>query len=139
MLQRSLSLFSSPKYTARQGAMWTAAFHLVMLSWQWINPAFGGPLEASFHLCILQRPNGFFESFFFFFPFLFLDGRKRQERLTLKFLWMPLLLARMSRLAHWDNIGYQRKVSATHLSPCTAVCRAVLSVPAPKPALYIEC
>lgn len=80
MLQRSLSLFSSPKYTARQGAMWTAAFHLVMLSWQWINPAFGGPLEASFHLCILQRPNGFFESFFFFPIFIF--GWEKTTRKT---------------------------------------------------------
>lgn len=66
-------------------------------------------------------------SLFFFFFVLIFGREKPQERLTLKFLWMPLLCARTSRLAYWDNTGYpQHKRSATHLSSCTAVCVAVL-------------
>lgn len=79
-------------------------------------------------------------SLFFFFFVLIFGREKPQERLTLKFLWMPLLCARTSRLAYWDNTGYpQHKRSATHLSSCTAVCVAVLPIAPPKAALYVQC
>lgn len=71
--------------------------------------------------------------------FLFLDGRKPQERVTLKFLWMPLLRARTSRLAYRGSAGYpRRKISATHLSSRMALCVAVRSAPIPKAARYVR-
>lgn len=70
------------------------------------------------------------------FVILFLDGRKPHERLTVKFLWMLLLCARMSSLAHWSSVGYpQHKTSATHVSSCSVVCIAVLSISLPKQPL----